>query len=139
MPAAKKPKKKDKVVIGLVERVTVQGANGEEVVLAKVDTGASRTTADTRLAAAVGLGPITDTVTIRGSTGIASEIRALVEATITLRRVKFRLPVAISDRGDMKYPIIIGMDILGGGDFVIDVTKRARLRKKKKKPKDEAE
>ncbi len=39
----------------------------------------------------------------------------------------------------MKYPIIIGMDILGGGDFVIDVTKRARLRKKKKKPKDEAE
>jgi hypothetical protein len=133
MPPAKKPKKADKKAIGLVERVTVQGINGKEEVLAKVDTGASRTAADIRLAAAVGLGPITDTVIIRGSTGTARETRAMARARISLGGKAFDLPVAITDRGDMKYPIIIGMDILGKGDFFIDATKRARLRKKRAK------
>ncbi len=132
MPPAKKPRK-EKQVIGLVERVTVSGTRGSKVVLAKVDTGASRTVADTRLAAEVGLGPITDTVTIRGSTGIVKETRALVGARIKLRQRTHDLSVAISDRGDMKYPILVGMDILGKGNYLIDVKKRARLKAKKKR------
>jgi len=54
-------------VIGVVEPVTMRGTLGEMSVHAKIDTGASRTTVDTVIAAHAGLGPLLGTAGIRQS------------------------------------------------------------------------
>lgn len=116
-------KKGSKTVIGVVCPVVITGSHREETVQAKIDTGASRTSVDTKLAAQVGLGPVTDIVTIRAASANHMEVRPLVQARIRLADESFELPVNITDRKDMKYPVIIGMDILSRGKFLIDASR----------------
>lgn len=115
-------KSREKNVIGIVCSITLQGSLGSRSVLAKVDTGANRTSVDTELAAKVGLGPVTDTVKVKAASASHRETRPLVDAKVELGGRSFELPVSISDRADMKYPVIIGMDILAQGNFLIDAT-----------------
>lgn len=110
-------------MIGGVCSVVLSGERGTAAVLAKVDTGASRTSVDTELAAKVGLGPVTDIVKVRAAASAQPETRPLVLAKLRLGDQEFELPVSITDRTDMKYPVIIGMDILEMGNFLIDVSK----------------
>ncbi len=117
-----KPNKR--TIVPILCSVVLIGERGREEVTAKVDTGASRTSVDTDLAARVGLGPVTDMVKVRTASSARAELRPLVEARIQLVGKEFRLPVSIADRADMKYPVIIGMDILSEGNFLIDVPNR---------------
>ena len=117
-----------KRVVHLVERITVQGPGGEEIVRAKVDTGADRTTVDKDLAARLKLGPELSKVRIKASAGSQRVERSVVDATITVAGKSFKLKVGVADRSQMRYSVIIGRDILRSGDFLIDPTRR------KKKP-----
>ncbi len=113
----------ERIIIGIVCPVTLHGERGRESVLAKIDTGAARTSVDTELAAKVGLGPVTDTVKVRAASSAHAETRPLVFAKLELGGQRFELPVSITDRRDMKYPVIVGMDILEMGEFLIDASK----------------
>ncbi len=117
--------RKEKRIVGAVEPVTVRGKGGSRRVLAKIDTGASRTTIDFDLAAKVGLGPVMDTVRVRAAMSEHAETRPLVDADIIIHGEEFDIPVALTDRGDMRYHVIIGMDILKSGLFLIDPAKEA--------------
>jgi hypothetical protein len=50
-------------------------------------------------------------------------VRAIVEVS----GEQFALPVSVNDRSDMRYPVLIGMDILRSGRFLIDPAKKVRL------------
>lgn len=115
--------RKERKLVGAVEPVIVRGRSGSRRVFAKIDTGASRTTIDLELAAKVGLGPVLDTVRVRAAMSEHAVTRALVHAGITIHGEEFDVPVALTDRGDMRYHVIIGMDILKSGHFIIDPTK----------------
>ena len=119
-------RRKGPTILGAIEPVLVRGDSGARRVLAKIDTGASRTTIDFELAAKVGLGPVLDTVRVRAAMSEHSEMRALVDAEITVSGEKFSVPVAITDRGDMRYHVVIGMDILRSGPFLIDPARGAK-------------
>jgi len=119
----KAPRKR---TIGVVELITVKGKIGKVDVLAKIDTGASRTTVDTDIAARVGLGPVMDTVRIRTPTSRHPETRPLVEADLVIAGKEFDIPVAITSRQDMTYHVIIGMDILGRSGFLVNPAKGAQ-------------
>ena len=112
--------KRKRMIIGAVEEITVRGRRKEVKVLAKIDTGASRTTIDMELAARAGLGPVLDTVRIRTAVCEHPETRALVDADIVIRGRKFDVPVAITDRQDMRFHAIVGMDILLRSRFLVD-------------------
>ncbi len=114
----------NRTIMPIVCSVVLIGERGQEEVTAKVDTGASRTSVDRDLAARVGLGPVTDTIKVQAASSAQAEVRPLVEARIQLVGKEFRLPVSIADRADMNYPVIIGMDILSEGNFLIDVSNR---------------
>lgn len=124
---ARMPKKVGKArsrrVIGPIERITIRGRRGKVKVLARIDTGASRTTVDTYLAARVGLGPVLDTVRVRAAVSEHPETRALVDADIIIAGREFDVPAAITDRQDMRYHVIVGMDILRQSGFLIDPRK----------------
>ena len=107
-------------VIGVIERVIVRGKAAEVKVLAKIDTGASRTTVDTLIAARAGLGPVLGNVRIRQSISKHPETRPLVEAALVIAGEEFDVAAAIADRSEMKYHVIVGMDILTKARFLID-------------------
>ena len=116
---------KDRVLIGPVEYVKVIGHHGEARVKGKIDTGASRTSVDVWLAANIGLGPTVDVAKVKSALASQVRTRPLVRGVVEVGGIKFALPVTVNDRSVMRYPVLIGMDILRSGSFLIDPTKKA--------------
>ncbi|MFB6074840.1 MAG: RimK family alpha-L-glutamate ligase [Haloarculaceae archaeon] len=111
------------VVIGYVEEVVVAGTRGTESVLAKSDTGATRTSIDTELAARIGTGPIKDIVTIKSGSLKQGKSRPVVDLVIGVGGNRHTVTASIEDRGHMEYPLLLGRDILQ--HYRVDVTRRA--------------
>ena len=112
-----------KKTVGVVEEVIVKGLNSQVKVQAKVDTGAQRTSVDSKIAAKVGLGPIVSSIRVKSSIAKGAYRRPLAQATIVIAGTKFEIPVSIVDRKGMTCPVLIGMDILKSGCFLIDPSK----------------
>ena len=112
-----------RAIIGTVEEVTVIGPKGKVPVRAKIDTGAARTTLDTDLVMRAGLGPVMDRVRIRASAADEPEERDVVAAKVLIAGREFNVPVAVTDRKDMRYHMIVGMDILRNSGFFVDPSK----------------
>ena len=114
-------KYKKKTVVGLVEPVKVTGPTGKsKEILARVDSGATKSSIDVRLAAALSLGPILKAKLVKSASG--KSLRAVVEAKIALADDEFKSDFTIADRADMKYRVLIGQNILKKG-FLIDPAK----------------
>jgi len=117
-------KKKERIIIGPIEYVKVTGHHGEARVKGKVDTGATRTSVDVWLAANIGLGPTVDVAKVKSALLDEARSRPLVRAVVEIAGEQFALPVSVNDRSDMRYPVLVGMDILGLGRFLIDPAKK---------------
>jgi len=132
--------KKERVIIGPIEFVKVIGHHGEARVKGKIDTGATRTSVDVWLAANIGLGPTVDVAKVKSALLDEARSRPLVRSIVEIAGEKFALPVSVNDRSDMRYPVLVGMDILSTGRFLIDPTKKVPKYpgsgKTKKKEKD---
>jgi hypothetical protein len=115
---------KPRIFIGPVEYVKVIGHHGEARVKGKVDTGSTRTSVDVWLATNIGLGPTVDVVKIKSAFLDHVRSRPVVRGIVEIAGERFAIPVTVNDRSDMRYPVLIGMDILRSGRFLIDPTKR---------------
>ncbi len=60
---------------------------------------------------------------IRSSNGEVQE-RYVIEAAVQLYGEEFWVEFSLSDRSDMKYPVLLGRSLLRQGRFVVDVAKR---------------
>lgn len=110
-----------KTIIGLTENVTVMGRSGvKKKVMAKVDSGACKSSIDVALAAELSLGPIIRSALIKSASGNA--IRPVVKAKMIIKDSTFDTQFTIADRAHMKYRVLIGLDILKKG-FLIDPCK----------------
>ncbi len=105
---------------------------------AKVDTGATRTSIDTDLAKKLGLEPVERRVRIRSAAADRPEERDVVKAAIVIGTKTFETHVAVTDRKDMKYHVIVGMDVLRHSGFLISPRKGAGLGKGRPLVKDGA-
>jgi hypothetical protein len=101
---------------------------GEARVKGKIDTDASRTSVDVWLAANIGLGPTGDVAKVKSALATQVRTRPLVRGVVEVGGVKFALPVTVNDRSVMRYPILIGMDILKSGRFLIDPAKKISVK-----------
>ncbi len=120
-----------RVIVGVVEPVTVRGPRGDMTVQAKIDTGAERTTLDTELAAEAGLGPVLRRVRIRSAAAEKPEERDVVRATLVLEGEAFDVAAAVTDRKDMRYRIIVGMDVLARSGFLVNPRKGGNQRRRR--------
>lgn len=109
-----------KTVIGLDEKVRIHHSSGNKSVTAKIDTGATKSSIDTNLAAELKLGPVIKSKLIKSAHG--SKLRPIIEATIELAGKKIKSEFTLADRAHLKYRILIGQNILKEG-FLIDPTK----------------
>jgi hypothetical protein len=121
---------KSKAIVGLTEFVTINGGSHDKEIIARVDTGATKSSIDVTLAAELKLGPVIDSRLIKSAHG--TKLRPVVEVSVILSGKKIKARFTVADRSHMRYPVLIGQNILKQG-FLIDPSKRADSPPKLKK------
>ncbi|WP_227354017.1 RimK family alpha-L-glutamate ligase [Haladaptatus salinisoli] len=121
-PTSTSPPPTEPVVIGYTEEVLVSGTSGSETVVAKSDTGATRSSIDTKLAAQIGAGPIKSMTRVKSGSRKASKSRPVVDVVIGVGGNRHTVTASIEDRGHMDYPVLLGRDILS--NYQVDVRRR---------------
>ncbi len=118
-----KNKKREKKIVGLVEMVEVIGKKGRVRKTALLDTGATRTSIDIKVAAKAGVGPIVASVLIRNaSSGNSYTRRPVAQAKIRLKGTTVRTGVNVVDRTGLPYAILIGRDVIHK-NFIVDISR----------------
>jgi len=112
----------ERTTVGYTERVVISGTSGSTRVVAKSDTGATRTSVDTALAAEVGAGPIEKTTTVRSGSSKQSRTRPVVDVVVGVGGTQHTVTASVEDRSHMEYPLLLGRDILA--DYRVDVGRR---------------
>jgi len=110
----------DRIIIGMIEEIQINGNGSDERILARVDTGATKSSIDYKLASKLKLGPVIESRLIKSAHG--NKLRPVIEATITIRGKRIRSKFTLADREHMKYKVLIGQNILKKG-FLIDPVK----------------
>ncbi|MFH1506575.1 MAG: RimK/LysX family protein, partial [archaeon] len=111
-------KMQDKIVIGLTEQVKINNKNDEEEeLIARIDTGATKSSIDLNLASKLKLGPIIKSKMVKSAHG--NRLRPIIEAEIEIKGKKINSEFTLADRSHMKYKILVGQNILSQG-FMID-------------------
>lgn len=72
--------------------------------------------------------PIHKSKTVKSSNGVAEE-RFIVKTTIRILDRKLEAQLSLTDRSEMRYPLLIGRRLLKG-HFVVDVSKKYLSKKK---------
>lgn len=112
-----------RTIIGVKEYVTLLCDGKEHRVLARIDTGASKSSMDRQLARELCVGPVLRYRTVKSATGITK--RPVVLARIRIAGRTFKAYFTLADRKHMKYAVLIGRNILKQG-FLIDPTRKLR-------------
>jgi hypothetical protein len=112
-----------RTIVGVKEHVTIIGPMKQRTVLARIDTGATKSSIDLKLAKSLGLGPVLRYKTIKSAHGVAK--RGIILARIRIAGRTFRVFFTLADRKHMKYAVLIGRNILKRG-FLINPTKKLR-------------
>lgn len=110
----------DRIVIGMIEEIQVNGHVDDKRILARIDTGATKSSIDYKLAGKLKLGPVIESRLIKSAHG--NKLRPVIEATIVMRGKRIKSKFTLADREHMKYKILIGQNILRKG-FLIDPNK----------------
>ena len=109
---------KDKIILGLNERIKIKSPiNNDEEIIARIDTGATNSSIDINLAGKLNLGPIIKTLMIKSTHG--KKLRPVIELEIKMADKTMKAEFTLADRGHMKFPVLIGQNILKEG-FIID-------------------
>jgi len=108
--------------IGYTEEVLVSGTSGTERIVAKSDTGASRTSIDTKLAAEIGAGPIKSMTKVKSGSLKRGKARPVVDIVVAIGGDRHTVAASLEDRGHMDHDLLLGRDILE--NYQVDVSRR---------------
>lgn len=114
-------KLKNRKVIGLTEKVILKGRNKKTEVVAKIDTGAVKSSIDSKLASELKLGPIVGSRIIKNTHG--SSVRVVIQAKLVIAGEEVKAKFTIADRKRMKYKLLIGQNVLKKLGFLVDPLK----------------
>ena len=116
-------KEETKKIIGCVEIITLKGINSSKKVAALIDTGATYTSVDKKIAKDIGFEKSLRHVKIKLKASENDFIRRpMIKLKVELNKKNFDVEVNIEDRSSMTYPVIIGRNILFN-NFIVDVEK----------------
>ena len=122
-PRIERPETTDVPMVGYIEEVVVSGTSGSEQVYAKSDTGATRSSLDTGLAADIGAGPIKSKTRVKSGSSKSGRSRPVVDLVIGVGGTQHTVTASVEDRSHMEYPLLLGRDILQ--HYRVDVRRRA--------------
>ena len=110
-----------KTIVGLTEKVTVNGELEKKDLIARIDTGATKSSIDLGLAAKIGLGPVVDSKLVKSAHGV--KLRPVVQAEIVMGGKAIKAKFTLADRTHMKYQVLVGQNILRK-NFLVDPGRR---------------
>ncbi len=110
-----------KTVINLTEKVIIRSEDKEKKYLARIDTGATRSSIHSKIVKDMKLGPVIKTKLVKSASG--SRKRPVIKVRVELAKRKFNSQFTVADRSHMKYKILIGQNMLKKG-FLIDPSKK---------------
>ncbi|MFC7201998.1 RimK/LysX family protein [Haloferax namakaokahaiae] len=122
LPAESPIRDGESPLIGYIEEVVVNGTSGSQQALAKSDTGATRTSIDTSLAAEIGAGPIKSMTRVKSGSLKRGKARPVVDLVIGIGGTQHTVTASVEDRSHMDYPLLLGRDILQ--HYRVDVRRR---------------
>ena len=108
-------------VLGLIEEIEVLGKDTQETVIARIDSGATASSIDIKLADKLELGPVTRTKIVKSASG--TKKRPIMKAIVKIGDQEIEEEFTLADRSHMTYPALIGQNILKKGNFMIDPNK----------------
>jgi hypothetical protein len=120
----------NKIIVGLTEKVIVKGESQNREVIARMDTGATKSSIDVRLAAELRLGPVIDSKLIKSAHG--TKLRPVVEVNVEIKGKILQARFTVADRSQMRYPVLIGQNLLKN-NFLIDPSRRVDMPMRMKK------
>ncbi len=103
--------------LGLIEPVIIMGRK----IMARIDTGAERSSIHDELAVELGIKLSGETQKIRSANGLTK--RPLANVVIEMGNQVIKTQITVYDRSKMKYLLLIGHDVLKQGNFLIDPLK----------------
>lgn len=106
----------ERIVLGLTEKVNIK----EECLVARIDTGAEKSSICKTVVKKLGLGPVIKMIIIKSANGKTK--RPVIKENIIIGEKEIEAEFSIIDRTRLKYPMLIGQDILKKG-FIIDPLK----------------
>lgn len=110
-----------KIVVGLTENIKVISNNrNDKQIVAKVDTGATRSSIDIKFASKLNLGPIIKSKMVKSASG--NKLRPVIEVEIIIAGRKIKSEFTLADRTHMKYDVLIGVNVLKRG-FLVNPSK----------------
>jgi hypothetical protein len=96
----------------LIEKIIVYGENDlKKEEIAKIDTGAHRSAIDVSLVSQLKLGPIIATKQVKSSNG-QIELRPIIRVKIKIGEQEVTDKFSVTNRTNMKFPILIGKTLL---------------------------
>ncbi len=113
----------ERPVVGFTEPVCCTAKKKSVQVRARIDTGATKSSIDESLAKELGLGPVLGEKRVRNAHGSAT--RKFVDVSIELAGRKYTEHFTIADRSGLRYPVLIGRNILRKG-FLIDPKRKVK-------------
>lgn len=108
----------EKAILGLTEEVTVLGKNKNKTVMAKIDTGATSSSIDHKLAQELELAPGEKFIVVKSASG--TKKRPVIKVKIKFDGSILEEDFTIADRSHLTYPLLIGQNILKKGNFLIN-------------------
>ena len=113
----------ERIILGLIEEVTLISASGKRAhLLARIDTGATSSSIDLSTAAKLDLGPITKSKVIKSALG--TKKRPVINIKIEIGGINIEEDFNLAERSHMKYPLLIGQNILKKEHFLVDPHKK---------------
>jgi len=110
--------------VGLVEPIKIIGNGSSKIVMARIDTGATKSSIDANLASEVRAGPIIETKMIRSAHG--NSLRPIITAKIEIEGEIVETSFTVAERSHMKYKMLIGQNVLKRGKFLVDPLKKPK-------------
>ena len=100
------------IILDAVEQVTFMKGDETKIYLAKLDTGAYRTSLDHKMVKELGLEILDRQIMIKSASGVGS--RPAVKIKFTLHGKEIVSTATVVDRSHLKYPLIVGRKDLKG-------------------------
>lgn len=110
---------KDRVVIGLVETVVLEGNYSHK---AKIDTGADSSSIDEALVKKLGRDDYSSYKVVRSALGRSKRPTVMLE--LEMEGKKFYERFTVTDRQHLHYKVLIGKDVLKKEGLIIDPLKK---------------
>jgi hypothetical protein len=117
-----------RTVVGLTEKIILKGKKGTKELIARIDTGATKSSIDISLASQLELGPVVDSRIVKSAHG--EKLRPVVRAEVVVKGKTIEAKFTLADRQKMKYQVLIGQNILKK-NFLVDPGMRADTPTKK--------